>query len=269
MVGHISNLNDTSELPDGRLSVEFSGGTIESFYVRNESSPYLFVLFSGARDPNKHPLPKFDRWTWAEKFDASILCISDPTLKLDQDRLNIGWYLGTEENDYLTHIAVWVSFVSSRLGIPTERVISYGSSAGGFASIMLASRLKKSAAIAINPQLDVFKYYPKFVDQYLALAFPGKEQKALSEDQKNRFSAIHAISKSPEAKFVIAQNVQDRFHYTKHFGSMIKILNIPMTNETDKVLKHGNVTTLLFDSPNGHGAEPSNIVPILVREAKV
>lgn len=268
LVGSISTLSDNSELPEGRLSVEFPGGTIESFYVSNKSSPYLYVLFSGARDPNKHSLPKFDRWTWAEKFDASILCISDPTLALDQDRLNIGWYLGTENNDYLTHIATWVNHVASRLGILKERIISYGSSAGGFASIMLAGRLRKSVAIAINPQLDVFKYYPKFVDQYFELAFPGKEKNTLSTIQKSRFSAIHTIASSPDAKFIIAQNIQDKFHYTKHFGSLVKELNLPTTNEINKVLKHRNVTTLLFDSPNGHGAEPLDIVPILVCEAK-
>lgn len=250
-------------LPDGRLSAEYPGVTIESFFIRNESSPYLYVLFSGARDPKRHPLPKFDRWSWGEKFNASILCISDPTLELDKD-LHIGWYLGTKENNYMTHIASWVSFVAQNLGISQEKVITYGSSAGGFASIMLTYHLEKSVAIAINPQLNVFRYFPRFVEAYLDCAYAGKRQQDLTTHEYARFDAIAAIQSRPKTKFILAQNIQDGFHYKNHFSQLCKALNIPNDPKKFATIRAKNITTILFDSPNGHGSEPIELVPALV-----
>ena len=262
----ISDLVDPNSLPDGNISVKFPGGYIDSFLIQNPTSKNLVVLFSGARDPNRHPLPKFDRWSWSDKFGATILCISDPTLALDDKNLNIGWYMGTEETNYMPHIASWVRQVAQVMRIPTSKIVTYGSSAGGFASIMLTAALKDSVAIAINPQLDVFKYYPKFVDQYMALAFP-KAGNALAEHDVKRFLAIDAIVSEPEARFIIAQNIQDKFHFSKHYGQLCKKMGIPISYDIGVMRRIGNVSTLLFDSPNGHGSEPEEIIPLLKAEA--
>ena len=263
----ISDLAIINSLPEGNISVKFPGGNIDSFFIKNPTSENLVVLFSGARDPNRHPLPKFDRWSWSDKFGASILCISDPTLALDDKNLNIGWYMGTEGTNYMPHIAAWVRQVALLLGIPTNKIVTYGSSAGGFASIMLTAALKNSIAIAINPQLDVFKYYPKFVDQYMALAFPNKTRSELSAHDVKRFLAIEAIVNEPDARFIIAQNIQDKFHYAKHYGQLCKKVGIPLSHDIGAIRRVGNISVLLFDSPNGHGSEPEDIVPILKAEA--
>ena len=87
---------------DGRYDFFTDGVEIETAIqnVDRGSEGRVFVLFSGARDPSKQPLPKFDRWKWINSFPGIIVNISDPTLHFHEKQLRIGWYYGTKEQNY-------------------------------------------------------------------------------------------------------------------------------------------------------------------------
>ncbi len=120
-----------------------------------KSSDKLLVISSGAipKDSNHdRSRPIFHRWSW--KFNESTIFYNDPTLYLSDNILG-GWGLGTMDNWYLKKISNILNVIIEKIGIKNENVIFYGSSLGGTMSIMLATMIKNSIAIAEMPQLDL------------------------------------------------------------------------------------------------------------------
>lgn len=252
---------EDATLQDGRFSVRLDGGRFEC-YLHQRPGRFLFVLLSGARDPEKHPLPKFERWSWTEQFPGSILCICDPALYLNGGTLRIGWYAGTDKHNWPLRMSGLVSLVARKLGKDSSEVISYGSSAGGFASLMLAARLGNATAIAINPQTDVLRYSKRFVGDFLQACFSGREQTDLSAAERARLTVAPAMLRAPNAKYVIVQNTQDRHHYEHHYKPFCRLLGAPMEGGPSS---DGRGVTMLYSHPDGHGREPRDLVGTIVR----
>lgn len=262
--GEFSDLNEfaNSSLQDGRFSVTVDTGRFECLFGTG-AEPRLFVLLAGARNPESHPLPKFDRWRWRELFPGSVLYIGDPTLYVDEN-LHIGWYVGTSEHDWTRAMAALVQEVTKHLGIPSNQVICYGSSAGGFGALMLAAELGDATAVAVNPQTEIAKYSPRFVKHFLTVAFGELSLAQLPVGECKRFSAIDAVGRTPSMKFLLAQNVQDVAHYRSHYTPFCKHFGIPLEGGVNT---SGHGMSLLFDSPSGHGAEPKELAPELIRRS--
>ena len=105
----------------------------------------------------------------------------------------------------MASLAVLVGTIATKLGVSRENVVTYGSSAGGFASLMLSCRLGPATAVAINPQISVLEYSRRFVDDFLAAAFESKTPEQLSEEERKRLSVIDAFNHAPETKYVIVE----------------------------------------------------------------
>jgi hypothetical protein len=249
-------------LQDGRFSVAVESGRFECLFAAGEEQR-LFVLLSGARDPATQSLPKFDRWRWRELFLGSVLYIADPTLYLD-DSLHIGWYVGTAGQNWTVAMAELVAAVTLRLGIPTDQVICYGSSAGGFGAIMLAAELGNATAVAVNPQTRVDRYSPRFVKQLLNAAFGGRQLGQLTAEEHRRLSAFDAFERNPYMKCLVVQNLQDLTHYRDHYTPFCTHFDIPLEGGSGS---HGRAVSLLFDAESGHGAEPKELAPQLISRA--
>jgi hypothetical protein len=251
------------DLQDGRFSVCIDDGRFECLLFRR-GEPRLFVLLSGRRDPFSQSLPKFDRWSWHRKFPGTVICISDPTLYLAPDHLKIGWYVGTSAKDWMTSLADLVLTIAEKLGVACENIVSYGSSGGGFASLMLACRLGPATGVAINPQIFVLDYSRRFVDEFLEIAFENRAPEQLGEEEKKRLSVVAAFKEAAATKYVIVQNTLDRVHYVRHFGKFCKTIGI---NPSEAYAVQGRVRTILYSSPNGHGGEPREMVADIIKAA--
>jgi hypothetical protein len=249
-----------TELQDGTFTVSIEEGRFDCLLLKKPTRR-LFVLLSAAHDTQRYPLPYFDRWSWSEKFPGSVLCISDPTLYLAPEELRIGWYIGTREHDWMEAMASLVKMLAGRLGISISNVICYGSSAGGFASLLLATRLGGATAVAINPQTDIFQYSKRFVDAFLRTAFEGVQADKLIEEMPARFSAIAAFRNSSKAKCLIVQNTLDRSHFKRHFSPFCNAFQCSPANEAADT---GRIMTKLYRSESGHVAEPREMVPEIV-----
>ncbi len=260
--GEFSDLDAlrNAELHDGTFTVSIDEGQFDCLLLRKRP-PRLFVLLSGAHDVERYPLPQFDRWSWSERYPGSVLCISDPTLYLAPKKLRIGWYVGNREHDWMEAMASLVKMLAGRLGISINDVICYGSSAGGFASLMLATRLGCATAVAINPQTDIFQYSKRFVDEFLGVAFEGARNDSLIDEMPTRFSAIAAFKNSVNAKCLIVQNTLDVTHFKKHFSPFCYAFECSPTKES---VDAGRLITKLYHSESGHGAEPREMVPEIV-----
>ncbi len=164
------------------------------FFVRLKSDSNKIMFFgNGAYDSEKVKLPVFQRHSWINDINESVIIYNDPTLYLG--KMNLGWGQGTADRFYLKDMSVIMSKMIAKLGIENSNVLFYGSSAGGFMSLYLAGLIKDSKALVNNPQTAVNKYYPTHVKKMYSFAYPDLEPSVIEEKYKERLD-IAAFYKS-------------------------------------------------------------------------
>ena len=119
------------------------------------------ALILGTGDVGQHPRPYFARISWARELPYTSIYYSDPTSY--GKGCTLGWGYGINDRWYLEDIARILMRILSKLNIKTEDTLFYGSSGGGFTSMMLATMFRSRASV-INPQFFVENFYPKSVD---------------------------------------------------------------------------------------------------------
>ncbi len=167
-------------------AIRWNGVTFEFAVHCPVGAKAAVVLGSGdvGRQPSR---PAFHRITWANQIPGCAIYYFDPTVYIGKTTLC--WYYGTNQRWYLENIAVLIKKILNRLSIFTVNTLFFGSSGGGFSSILLGSMLH-GRVLAINPQMIVQNFYPSFIRllKETVLA-PGEE--LLSE----RMNAIQLIQR--------------------------------------------------------------------------
>lgn len=137
-------------------AIEWDGVTYELLIHRQPKSGQAVVWGNGAVDKTKHSLPIFQRHSWGNSQAFNGIWYFDPTLYRGESSLY--WCYGTNDRWYLKDIAYLVYFILNTWNISMKQVLYFGSSGGGFTSMMLAVLLR-GKALAINPQFDCRRYY--------------------------------------------------------------------------------------------------------------
>lgn len=178
----------------------------------------LFVLMPSAVNRKKSVLPAFNRWTWAVDgvFPGNVLCISDPTLELHHD-LEIGWCLGDKDNCATTELSEFVINLADSKGIPRERIVIYGSSAGGFAALALSACIEGSIAVAINPQVDALSYSATSQVDLLSKTCFDMPKDIIRRDFADRVDMTTRWQNVESSRAFFVQNILDEHHYKVHF----------------------------------------------------
>ena len=180
-------------------------------------------MLQGGIDRTKMQLPIFQRWSWAEEIKASVLILNDPTL-FGND-LVLGWWQGNEEQYAIPSACEFIKLVVNKLGYSLNDLLFYGSSAGGFASLMMAGHLKGSMAIVNNPQTNLIKYHLGPVQDLLVNKFRGMPNEEVFEQYPTRISVsewFKSIGYIP--RIVYYQNVKDPFHFENHYQPFVQDL---------------------------------------------
>lgn len=223
----------------------------------------LFIMLNGAVDRSK-PLPVFARWNWGKALGGHVLAVCDPTLFLD-DELRLGWFVGNRTMDPMRALHRTVETVRGLLGIAADRMVFYGSSGGGFAAIVAAAGLPQGRAVAINPQTDITLYYPRAVANITKVFAAGWTPQRCLDAYPLRWSALAAIADARrgdrDLRVFYAQNLVDRGHHSRHFLPFCKQVKAPPTGGLSV---DATVLTHVFSSPEGHGAEPPEVVKYVV-----
>lgn len=130
------------------------------FFIRYKpDSPQALILGTGA--VGQHPRPYFSRISWAEELPYTTIYYSDPTSY--REGCTLGWGYGTNKRWYLMDIAVLLYRILDNLNLKPSDTLFYGSSGGGFTSMVLASMFRSRATV-INPQFIVENFWAKNVD---------------------------------------------------------------------------------------------------------
>jgi pimeloyl-ACP methyl ester carboxylesterase len=240
----------TPQALDGRPFVVAGVLDVDCRLKLHAGSDTLFVVLNGAVDRKKHVLPVFARWNWGKVLGGHVLSICDPTLRLDAE-LRLGWFLGTRDANPFPTLTRVVGWAESNLGIAPDKVVFYGSSGGGFASILAAAQRPVGRVVAINPQTDIVAYYPPAVKRVARVFSPGLPATAARDAHPQRWSAIEAAEAARKAGRDL------RTLYDHHFLPWCQRFGLPAAGGSSE---DGTMLTYLYDSPDGHAAEPPEVV---------
>ena len=142
--------NDINEDLPSRFCTTIEGALFNCYFHKT-SSDVLFVFLPGARGNGLEKLPRFSRWSRSSIINGCTLCIEDP-MYYTYPELRYGWFIGTEEVDYTQLLAKLIDKIATVMKISGNRIVLFGSSAGGSVSMNCSQYLPKSIAISINPQ---------------------------------------------------------------------------------------------------------------------
>lgn len=156
------------------LKIEWNGVKFEFLIKINPNSSHLLVMGSGAMNFTETRMkpPFYQRHSWMNDFEDSVIYYNDPTLYLD-DHLLVGWGQGTKDRFYIKEIAIILEQLLNKMQIPPKNVLFYGSSAGGFMAFILAGYIKESKALVNSPQTSLAKWLPVPVQQVFDLSYPN------------------------------------------------------------------------------------------------
>ncbi|HDX8346528.1 TPA: hypothetical protein RQM99_002939 [Aeromonas dhakensis] len=213
-----------------------------------DESRTLIVIFNGAINREIRQPPVFQRNSWLEHIPHNVLLISDGTVEIN-DSLELGWYMGKAGSDYHLSIATLVSKIAQELNIDNESIIFYGSSGGGYASIILSTLIIGSRAISINAQFILSNYekkdvYNKFI-----------------HDTGHDVTAPHlnAINYMMYNKYIprmtVIQNKADSHHYRMHFKPFLAWY----IEQSEKISSFGEINIEEFNDKKGHNAVPDKL----------
>lgn len=159
-----------------------------------EGNDKILFLSNGAVDRTKKTPPVFMRSTWADDINANCICIDDRTIH-DTD-LRIGWGVGVQDRHYLKDYSEITKKITTILKIKNDKVYYFGSSAGGFMSMILATMHVESTAIVNNPQTAVLEFNKTHVDELCDTIFPGMKKKEILDKFSTRLNIVDAFKAS-------------------------------------------------------------------------
>ncbi len=200
------------------LTINRNGVKYEFVMKRNKASDKVLFLGSGA---NPHALtPTFNRISWIDDFDYNMVYYNDPTVYLDD--LKVGWGYGSKDRHYLSEIGDILKIYLDKINIKNKDAYFFGSSGGGFNSIMLATLFKDSTAIAYNPQTSLVRYFKTVIEQLFNAVYGENYDEEINNNMW-RISLSDFMAKNnntPKLFYVI--NLGCKFDVESHLMPFIK-----------------------------------------------
>ncbi|MBQ3378469.1 MAG: hypothetical protein IJG50_01240 [Clostridia bacterium] len=140
-------------------------GVTYDFLINHVSGSKVMAAFgTGTMSNRALKLPFFARLSWYQSIPVTSVWYADPTLY--EGKLKLYWYYGTNKKWYLENIAFLLSVISKNMGVDVAKSLFFGSSGGGYSSLVLATMLRGKAYV-INPQIFLYNYneihYKRFV----------------------------------------------------------------------------------------------------------
>lgn len=214
---------DSKQFPEvdpSQLAYELRGQhwTFPALYYPS-SERRLFVMLPSAVVREKVTLPAFNRWTWASKrfFPGEVICVADPTIA-QHDELNLGWCIGDLRHCATADLARFIVEFAAAKGIENRDIVTWGSSAGGFGALALASTIEGSTAVSINAQTDLLAYeIRRQVALVRHVCFDDRSVEEIRRDFGDRVDMTKRWSTNRTSRAFVIQNDVDMHHYSMHF----------------------------------------------------
>lgn len=238
------------------ISTIYEGNLPIDLLVAPAASDTTIFFFHGAIESH-FTLPVLSGLGISGGLDANRVFVSDPTLALDEDIL-LAWYAG---NYFQPDLQQQLTCVFRKIvaDLNSSRVVFFGGSGGGFASLYFASQFENSLALVFNPQTNIAKYSPRAVNTWLEKGFD------IDPQQVNRFDAlpnslIHDMcahyTAPTRATVAYMQNLKDDSHVQAHLH--------PFTEAA-----HPDTELFILTEPwrDGHSPPPKELLSALLNQA--
>ena len=217
-------LKDGQTPENGRYYAEIGSAHIEAF-LRKGTRDYLYVFLDGARTRNQGrdlaPLPSFLRWSWYQYTSASVLCLEDP-MYYTYGGLKLGWFYGTQDENYAEFCAMFVRHIADLLGVPLQHIILYGPSAGGHAAISMSAFIPGCMSVTVNGKYDITLH-----ENYRKGLFSGVTGfSADSPDSLNRNCSAGIIREHPENHYLLICNILSKQDFDEQLQQLCSKLDI-------------------------------------------
>lgn len=159
---------------------------------RRSDSNKLIVFHNGAVAEGNITVPVFQRHSWANILKTSSVFCMDPTLYVN-GFLQVGWGIGKNDNYYLENSSLILKEIIQKMGIALRDTVIFGTSAGGYLSIMTGIYLKGPSVVADNAQFDVRKWiFKDALDSIITFCF---DNIGSALNYSERFSVVDAFEK--------------------------------------------------------------------------
>jgi len=206
------------------IIIEKDGIDFHYIVALKKDSKKLVAFSNGAVNPEIKKPPLFMRSNWLEEMDYNAIFIDDRTVH--ENDLKIGWGVGTLERHFLKDYSDVVKKIASLLSIKDKDIFYYGSSAGGFMSLALATYHKDSTAIVNNPQTYVYKYFESYYKPLYEIIFPGMEDSEIHKNYSDRLSITNIFRKNKRTpKAFYFQNRLCRSDMKNHLEPFVKTMD--------------------------------------------
>lgn len=200
----------------GVHSVWYNGLPIDFQITRNRAD-VLLVVFHGALELNA-TLPIFPGTNVARGLGVARLAFTDPSLYLSPN-LPLAWHAGNIHQPHLQEVYTrMIKKVASSVG--AKRVILFGSSGGGFASLVQASAIPEATALIANAQTDALLYHQDHVETYIDLAWEGDREAFIAAGSHSAIEKIRRAQRVPRVLYM--QNSTDAFHIKGHLNPFVR-----------------------------------------------
>ncbi|MGL5902438.1 MAG: hypothetical protein ACRCZO_07080, partial [Cetobacterium sp.] len=232
---------------------------IHNFSNKSLCKSKILVGFSGAVSNRLDKCPPFFSGKGiSESLNLPLVSFSDPTLELSED-LNLAWYAGNIKiKDLPKKISQILNYIAN---LYNSKLIIFGGSGGGFASIVQANFLKVPTRILVwNPQVNIDSYIKKAVDKYYDIAQIDKN----FEDNwllKN----LNKLKIRENSEIIYMQNKSD-WHYKLHYETYLQGMELEEIGEVIKINKKDRIYFYEGNWGEGHAPLPLEIVKRILKD---
>ncbi|WP_462420195.1 hypothetical protein [Salinicoccus sp. Marseille-QA3877] len=218
------NYNILSNLNYGEiLKIKTNNNEFYFKFFLKENCEKLFVHSNGAINRDIKEPPVFHRSSWSDDIEGSCIFIDDKTIH--NTEYKAGWGIGTREEHYIEKYSEIIKSFQQILGIKSKDIFYWGSSAGGFMSLMLATRHIESTAIVGNPQTDLRRHNKTKLKNLILKGYGQVDVDNISLTDGYRFSVLDSILKFQYMpKIVYIQNTVFKPDVKKQLNPFIKEL---------------------------------------------
>ncbi len=223
---------------------EIAGSPYEFLFFPKEGADRLFVFFHGYFSQKTAIPPVFQRWRWAEEFPGHCLYLADPALP-SSEQLYLAWFSGAKGTDHLAVYSQIINAVAARVGVPAERIWTYGSSGGGYAALRSLDFLPGANAVAVNAQTRIGRYYEKERTRFARLCYGVDKVSAIPAEYKRRISLFYPDMFAEVSSALVVQNMEDTFHVENHYHPFLEFVEEEGLDQ---------ISTFEFSKEGGHSA---------------
>lgn len=236
----------SANLENGIHSIAYGNGLLD-LMIEDRNAETTIVFFHGAVPFRKTTLPVFSGLSVSSDLDANLVLVSDPGL---ENGTNLTWYAGDSERN-LQHDLANVLIHVLRNFASHKYTITYGSSGGGFASLIYAAKLPNCTAMTVNPQTEIGNYHPKAVERFTDTCWNG-----LPIDAVPAMTKVSDIYGTPcDTRVVYIQAMGDE-HVSDH-----------MTPFFERVHPENHVGIRFLWNGVGHQAPHKELVTAMLEDA--